>query len=94
MEITCLIHSAREKKKIFIFHKILYFDSYSECRKNGLHLKKIADEDRISQMIDLSPKNRGGWRGGGFSFAEVGTRLTQVEVPVVWLGNSRRLVIS
>lgn len=88
MEITCLIHSAREKKKIFIFHKILYFESYSECRKNDLHLKKIADEDRISQMIDLSPKNRGGWMGGGFSFAEVRTRLTQVEVPVVWLGNS------
>lgn len=40
-------------------------------------------------MIDLSPeKNREGEGGGGFSFAEVGTRLTQVEVPVVWLGNS------
>lgn len=48
-------------------------------------------------MIDLSPeKNREGegGGGGGFSFAEVGTRLTQVEVPVVWLGNSRQLVIS
>lgn len=63
MEITCLIHSAREKKKILIFHKILYFDSYSKCRKNDLHLKKIADEDRISQMIDLSPKKIG--EGGG-----------------------------
>lgn len=89
LEITCLIHSAREKKKnILIFHIFLYLDSYSKCRKNDLHLKKVADEDRISQMIDLSPKNRGGWRGGGFSFAEVRTRLTQVEVPVVWLGNS------
>lgn len=84
----------RKEKKILIFHIFLYLDSYSKCRKNDLHLKKIADEDRISQMIDLSQKNRGGWRGGGFSFAEVRTRLTQVEVPVVWLGNSRRLVIS
>lgn len=77
-----------KRKKILIFHIFLYFDSYSKCRKNDLHLKKVADEDRISQMIDLSPKNRGGWRGGGFSFAEVRTRLTQVEVPVAWLGNS------
>lgn len=59
----------RKEKKILIFHIFLYLDSYSKCRKNDLHLKKVADEDRISQMIDLSPeKNRDGEGGGEGDF--------------------------
>lgn len=87
----------RKEKKYWFFIYSCTLTVTANVGKMTYIWKKVADEDRISQMIDLSPeKNREGedGGGGGFSFAEVGTRLTQVEVPVVWLGNSRRLVIS
>lgn len=65
----------RKEKKYWIFHIILYFDSYRKCRKNYLHLKKEVPRLPLKTgwLINLRPKNRGGWwKGGTFLLQSLG----------------------